>query len=92
MTDDPIKAALREAAKVACYGGRDNDNCDLCLAASQCISHHAYHKATAAAVAAFLRALPAHLIEKSPEGGLVAINAHNIAAAVERAAQEARDA
>jgi hypothetical protein len=43
---------------------------------------------SAAAVAAFLRALPPHLVEPSPEGGLVAINAHNIAAAVERAAQE----
>ena len=85
MTDDPIKAALREAAKVACYGGMDNDNCDLCLAASQCISHHAYHKATAAAVAAFLRAMNPH----NRRAGF------NLAADVEeaaaRAAQEARD-
>ena len=55
MTADPIKAALVRAAKVICYGGRDSDRCGHCIAASQCISHHAYLKATAASVAEFLR-------------------------------------
>jgi len=96
---DPIKAARREAIRATCrercaemgeppcYEVTGDQGEELPWPPDTCNCADLFD----AGAAAFLRALPAHLVEASPEGGLVAINAHNIAAAVERAAQEARE-
>ncbi len=57
---DPIKTALDEAAKRLCFG-HDGEGCDMCIAAEQCERRHDWpgqRKDAAAAIAAFLRALP----------------------------------
>jgi hypothetical protein len=81
---DAVKSAIEAAAQAVCRwpDGLSCNSSQPSPACENCTGH------AAAAIAAFLRALPPHLVEPSPEGGLVAINAHNIAAAVKRAAQE----
>jgi hypothetical protein len=93
MTDEAIKAALEESAQAVCRwpDGLSCNSSQPSPACENCRGH------AAAAVAAFLRALPnsdlctqgvfsRRWIDGEPT------TTHMIAAAVERAAQEARDA
>ena len=93
MPENHIAAALRAAAQTNCYGGMDGDNCDQCTSAALCRCPGNYMNATAAAVAAFLRALPANtglMLPISPAHmrGVSTQALYALAAAVE---QEARN-
>jgi hypothetical protein len=91
MTDDPIKAALEESAQAVCRwpDGLSCNSSQPSPACENCRGH------AAAAVAAFLRALPNEDFGDDRAGGWSSVagcqDLHEIAAAVERAAQEARD-
>lgn len=57
-TPSPVRvAAVRAAAKAACFGGIRGDQCDQCLTASQCISWADWEPGTIAALAAYERAM-----------------------------------
>lgn len=72
MTDPAIKAALRAGYSAI------NRETDCTITEGE----------FAIGASAFLRALPERYIVPTDDGGLVAVNAHKIAAAVERAAKE----
>jgi hypothetical protein len=80
MSDAAIKAALEAAGEAVCRYG-DGLRCDPEPDCEMCRGQ------AAAAVAAFLRAMPPHYVEASPDGGIVCITGSNLAAAVERAAR-----
>lgn len=82
---DPVAEALRAAAQASHAAAMTQDVCDA--------SPEAELPIVAAAIAAFLRALPRHLVV---QGGPYSYTAHPgmwpaFAAAVERAAREGRD-
>lgn len=71
-------AAIRAALEAACQWMHEN--------CGDAESIEAWRPDAAGTIAAFLRALPRTYVEASQDGGYVAISAHSIAAAVERAA------
>lgn len=83
MTADPIRDALREAGEAA----RDSFACKPCGEPCTLPPCWCADAAAAAAVAAFLRALPAcDVMMDRPEGAMH--STRTLAAAVERAAKE----
>ena len=85
MTAEPIRAALDAAAEAAREQMRASDSClsEVCDSGPcGCASD-----AATAAVAAFLRALPAIYVAPTDDGG-IAVTAKNLAAAVEGARDE----
>ncbi len=84
--NDPIKAALDEAAKRLCFG-HDGQECDMCVDPVHCYKAHVDRRKDAAfAIAAFLRALPDWSTVRI--SGDDCYFAKSIAAAVEQAARD----
>lgn len=80
MSDEAIKKALEVASRELCFGP-DGEDCDKCMVPATCKQPSLRVRDAAAAIAAFLEALPKY----DNEGDAIPYDAELLAAAIRRA-------